>query len=276
MKINRLFTIIVLTGIIFGQYNPDNHVVTMSKSYFKQNPDGSLDDYAEKSEEYYTKMNRLNKDLTSSMVLGHYWTGSSEELLLLAEWKSIAAADRSQVGAADMRKKAWPNDEKRKAFFGAYNKYYTGKHKDVAVMELFTNRVKRHKKSQSENTVVHIRETYLNPMSKVEGGTVTDREALRDEYFEKVIMKNDKILSWRELRHYWSGSLGGGDIPIVTVTEYANLADADNNALDWPAIQKAWPDEEERKALFENAGKYSGWGHKDIGLHNNWVKLGKR
>jgi hypothetical protein len=265
-----------MTGVMFGQYNPDNHVVTISSYEFKQNPDGTRKDWLERAEEYYTKMNRLDKNLVSFKYLTHRWSGASKDILHLAEWKSIADADASQMGAADMRKKAWPNDEKRKEFFGAYRKYYTGKHTDVAVTELVTSRVKRHKKNQNENTIVTIMEYYLKPISKVEGGSAAEREALRDEYFEKVINKNDKILSWMELRHYWSGSLGDGDTPIIVVTEYANIEDADNNSLSKEAIGKAWPDEDERKAWFEKAGKYSGWGHKDIGLHNNVAKLSKR
>ena len=119
-------------------------------------------------------------------------------------------------------------------------------------------------------------ELYLKPMSEVEGGSAAEREALRDEYFEKVINKNDKILSWMELRHYWSGFVGGGDTPIIVVTEYANLEDADNTSINREAILKAWPDEEERQAFFQKANKYNGWGHKDIGLYNNVVKLNKR
>jgi hypothetical protein len=276
MKTKILFTLIVMTGVVFGQYNPDNHVVTISSYEFKQNPDGTRKDWLERAEEYYTKMNRLDKNLISFKYLTHRWSGASKDILHLAEWKSIADADASQMGAADMRKKAWPNDEKRKEFFGAYRKYYTGKHTDVAVTELVASRVKRHKKNQNENTIVTMMEYYLKPISKVEGGSAAEREALRDEYFEKVINKNDKILSWMELRHYWSGSLGDGDTPIIVVTEYANIEDADNNSLSKEAIGKAWPDEDERKAWFEKSGKYSGWGHKDIGLHNNVTKLSKR
>ena len=54
-------------------------------------------------------------------------------------------AENSMVGTGDMRKEGWPNDEKRKAFFTAYRKYWTGKHKDLAVMEMVTSRLKRNK-----------------------------------------------------------------------------------------------------------------------------------
>ena len=276
MKIKPLLIWATMTVCLFAQYNPDNRVVTISKYEFKQNPDGNTQDWFERAEEYYTKMNRLDKNLISFKFLTHRWTGAAKDILQIAEWKSIADADASQASAGDMRRKAWPNDEKRGEFFGAYSKYYTGYHEDVAVTELVTSRVKRHKKTLNDNSIVVIMELYLKPMSEVEGGSAAEREALRDEYFEKVINNNDKILSWMELRHYWSGFVGGGDTPIIVVTEYANLEDADNTSINRETILKAWPDEEERQAFFQKANKYNGWGHKDIGLYNNVVKLNKR
>ncbi len=276
MKIKTLLIWATMTVCLFAQYNPDNRVVTISKYEFKQNPDGNTQDWFERAEEYYTKMNRQDKNLISFKFLTHRWTGAAKDILQIAEWKSIADADASQASAGDMRRKAWPNDEKRGEFFGAYSKYYTGYHEDVAVTELVTSRVKRHKKSLNDTSIVVIMELYLKPMSEVEGGSAAEREALRDEYFEKVINNNDKILSWMELRHYWSGFVGGGDTPIIVVTEYANLEDADNTSINREAILKAWPDEEERQAFFQKANKYNGWGHKDIGLYNNVVKLNKR
>ena len=279
MKTKILFTLAIMTGVMFGQYNPDNHVVTISMNYMNnmdEVEDGSWIKMGELMEEESSKMNRLDKDMISSLVLGHRWSGSLNEIVYMREWKSIADADKSTVGTGDMRKKGWPNDEKRKAFFTAYRKYWTGKHKDLAVMEMVTSRVKRNKKKITENSVVAVIEYYLKPMSQVEGGSVKEREALFDEYFNKVIMKNDKIISRRELKHYWSGSLGGGKIPVHNVTEYANMVDADNTSINADAVKKAWPDEEERKAFFQKRNKYIAWGHKDIAVHSNWVKLAKR
>ncbi len=275
MKTKILFTLAIMTGVMFGQYNPDNHVVTISMNYMNnmdEVEDGSWTKMGELMEEESSKMNRLDKDMISSLVLGHRWSGSLNEIVYMREWKSIADADKSTVGTGDMRK----NDEKRKAFFTAYRKYWTGKHKDLAVMEMVTSRVKRNKKKITENSVVTVIEYYLKPMSQVEGGSVEEREALFNEYFNKVIMKNDKIISRRELKHYWSGSLGGGKIPVHNVTEYANMVDADNTSINADTIKKAWPDEDERKAFFEKRNKYIAWGHKDIAVHTNWVKLAKR
>ena len=280
MKTNRLFTVIVLTGIIFGQYNPDNHVVTTSMYYMNYVEDGSWNEFFELAEEEFTKMNRADKNLVSLLVLGHRHSGSRNEVVQIAEWKSIADADKSTVGTADMRKKAWPNEEKRKAFNKKYGRYWDSKHTDLAVRELVTSRVKRNNKRTTEDNVVTVVEWYLKPMSKVEGGTVEEREALFDEYHKKVIMRNDKILSRREMRHYWTGSLGGGTTPYVIVTEFANIVDADAVGINSETIQKSWPDEEKRKTFFAKRNKYidreHNLGHRDIALHTNWVKLAKR
>jgi hypothetical protein len=68
-----------------------------------------------------------------------------------------------------------------------------------------------------------------------------------------VVKKDDKVLSYMELTHYWSGSAGGPEgWPVIVVNEYANIEDAmdqDNSAL----VEKAWPDEEERKAFLRNS-----------------------
>ena len=280
MKTKILFTLAIMTGVMFGQYNPDNHVVTTSMYYMNYVEDGSWDEFFELAEEEFTKMNRADKYLVSLLVLGHRHSGSLNEVVQIAEWKSIADADKSTVGLADMRKKSWPNEEKRKAFNKKYGRYWESKHTDLAVRELVTSRVKRNNKRTTEDNVVTVVEWYLKPMSKVEGGTVEEREALFDEYHKKVIMRNDKILSRREMRHYWTGSLGGGTIPYVIVTEFANIVDADAVGINSETIQKSWPDEEKRKAFFEKRNKYidrgHNLGHRDIALHTNWVKLAKR
>ena len=262
--------------VLIAQYNPENHVVTFSKSYSQYNEDGTTKDWLEKNKEYFTKMNPLDKELVSSMVLTHRWSGSSKETIEMAEWKSIADADKSILSRADRMKKAWPNDKKREDFFNGYNKYYTGKHSDVGVMELNTARLKRNNKQISENSIVTIMEYYWKPISQVENGSAKERKELWDEFFDKVTMKNNKILTSMELHHYWTGSLGGGPRPVIFLVEYANIIDADNTGINNGTIMKAWPGEDERREFFQKRNKYIDWGHKDIGLYVNRVKWNKR
>jgi hypothetical protein len=276
VRIKNFICFALFSVLLVGQTNPDYHVITTSRYYLKVNEEGNWNELNEMMEEEFSKINQLDKELVSLMVLGHRWSGSWNEVIQVAEWKSIADADKSTVNTANMRKKAWPNDQKRKAFFEKYGKYWENKHSDLAVRQLVTSRLKRNQKRSSENTLVTVMEYYMKPLSEVEGGTVKEREDLFDEYFDKVIMKNDKILSRREMRHYWSGTLGGGSSAFVVMTEYGNITDADNTAINRQAILKAWPDEDERKAFFEKRNKYLAYGHRDIAIHNNMVKLNKR
>ena len=50
----------------------------------------------------------------------------------------------------------------------------------------------------------------------------------------------------------------------------------DNMSLNKPYNEKAWPNEEERDAFFKKRNKYIAPGHKDIGIHSNWVNLANR
>ena len=278
IQISLVF-ILLSSNLLLCQYNPDNHVVTFSKYYLKYLKDvenGSSEERKKVFEEESQKMDDENTLLISKLILGHRWTGSVNEVLQMAEWKTIADADKSIVETGDRRKKIWTDEDNRKNFLKSFNKYWTGKHTDVAVMEQVNSRQKKYKGDTDENTIVTIVEFYLYPISEVENGSSEEREELFNEYFNKVIMKNPKILSRRELRHYWSGSSGGGNVPVTIVMEYSNITDADNMSLNKPYNEKAWPNEEERDAFFKKRNKYIAPGHKDIGIHSNWGNLAKR
>ena len=277
MKKNQLIICLLFSGILFAQYNPDNHVVTTSMYYLKVNEDGSQDELNNLMEDEFKRINRVDKQLVSLMVLGHSITGSWNEIVQIAEWKSIADADKSTVDTGELRKKARPNDKKRKDFYEKYNKYWSSKHKDLGVDELVISRIKRNNKRTNKNTIVTVQEFYMKPMSQVEGGSAKERESLFDEYHNKVIMENDKILSRKELRHYWSGSLGGDKNPFIIITEFANIEDMVNRTSDGRKVsQKVWPDDDARSAFFEKRNKYLVPGHKDIAIHSNLVKLNKK
>ncbi len=278
----RLLVVLVsvsVSGLLHAQYNPDNHVVTVSKYYlsdWRKAENGSPEERKEVFEEHNKKMNPLQTKLRSSMYLGHYWSGKSEEVLVVNEWASISDADETIRGTGDTRKKAWRKDEDREEFMAKYNKYWVGKHTDVAVHELNMKRVKRAARMYKENTFVTVVEYSLVPLSEVEDGSGAEREELMQAYFDNIVKKDDRIISYKELQHYWSGTSGGPHgMPLVVVTEYASVEDAldeDDSAL-WVA---AWPDEEERNAFGSRLFAYWGYGvHKDLGLHSNWVNMSK-
>ena len=231
----------MVIGLLPAQYNPDNHVVTLSKYYLEplsSVENGSAEERKEVMEENAKKMNPLKDKLLSTMVLGHYWTGTSNEVLVINEWASIADADETIRTTADTRKKAW-------------RKY-------------------------KENTFVSITQYNLARLSTVEEGSAEERKEMLQTHFDKIVKKNNRIISSMFLQHYWSGSAGGPEgWPVIIITEYASIEDAldeDDSAL-WEA---AWPDEEEREAFRKKFGAYWSKGkHTDLELRTNWVALRK-
>ena len=269
----------MVIGLLPAQYNPDNHVVILSKYYLEplsSVENGSAEERKEVMEENAKKMNPLQTKLISNMTLWHYWTGTSNEVLVINEWASIADADETIRTTADTRKKAWRKDEDREEFMAKFNKYWVGKHTDISILELNMDLLKRPVRKYKENTFVSITQYNLARLSTVEEGSAEERKEMLQTHFDKIVKKNNRIISSMFLQHYWSGSAGGPEgWPVIIITEYASIEDAldeDDSAL-WEA---AWPDEEEREAFRKKFGAYWSKGkHTDLELRTNWVALRK-
>ena len=244
-----LIFFMVLNNALLGQYDPENEVVTISKYHLKplsKVENGSAAERKEVFEEYARKMNPLSTKLKSAMMLGHYWTGSSQDILAVNRWKSIADADESVVSTEEVRKRAWRRDDLREEFMKKYNKYWTGRHDDLEVLELLNGYTKNRKRKPKENTVVTIVRRYMAPLSTVEDGSAEERKELWDEWFENITMENDKLLSQMILRHYWSGTYNPREeTPIIFIREFVSMADADDGGWDDP-LEQYWPDEDTR------------------------------
>ena len=270
---------IALSGIVQAQYDPENHVVTLSKYYLEpisEVEDGSAEERKEVLEEDAKKLNALETKLLSSMTLGHFWSGRTNEVLVVNEWASVSDADETIRTRGETRKKAWRKDDDRQEHMSKFNKYWIGKHTDVGLYELNMKMLKRPSRKYKDNTVVTMTRYYLAPLSKIEDGSGDERDEMLQSWFDNVIDKDDKVLSHMMLQHYWSGSAGGPHgWPIVIVNEYATIEDALNEDVS-ELVEAAWPDEEERKAFMKKYRAYwSNGKHEDLSISNNWVNLRK-
>ena len=275
-----LITVIFTLSTLLGQGNSENYVVFISKSSLRpmaQVEDGSGEERKELFEEFSRKMNPLTTELKMAMTLGHYWSGTSTDVLQINTYESIADADNAGENEAKTRERAWRRDDVREEFFKKFNKYWVRGHTDLELMRVVPGRTKIRKRKPKENTVVTLTRYYLAPISDVDGGSADERKELLDKYFEEVVMNDDKLLSQIVLSHYWSGELGyGKGWPFVYVREWASFADAEDNESLATAREEAWPDEEERKAAIKRFVEYwSGGIHEDMGIYNNLVNLQK-
>ena len=277
MKKILLTTLFVIGTFSYGQYTKGNTVMVWTKLKYKESLEGvegvSTKDWNESFTEVYTKTNKADKLLKSSLVLSHYWTGASWEYHEVKEYNSIADADKSQAEAGALNRKIWPNDEKRKKVWQAVNKYrQTGYHGDSHVWENHVRYMKKRKKSSKtpDRTVTTVVTRYWKPLSKVENGSADEREKMMDKYHKEITMKNKKVLSQRMVTHYWSGEMKNGEWPVTFITEFASMADADDTETESKLFEKAFSDEEAR-----TNGKYWYGKHEDVGVFYNEVPYSK-
>jgi hypothetical protein len=87
-----------------------------------------------------------------------------------------------------------------------------------------------------------------------EGGSNAEFNKIMKEWYDKVVSKNEKIISERVMRH----QSGGDGRDWVFITEYANWNDineAGNRQNE--LVQEAWPNEDERREFFRKFFSYT-------------------
>ena len=81
MKKLILVTLFTSATFLYGQYNDGNTVMIWSSYKFQESLEGvegaSTEDWKKSFSEYYSKRNKKDKYLETSLFLRHYWTGAS-------------------------------------------------------------------------------------------------------------------------------------------------------------------------------------------------------
>lgn len=88
----------------------------------------------------------------------------------------------------------------------------------------------------------------------------TDWQKTEQEYYDKVISKNDLIIGSEILTHYYTAN----SAEVLHVSVYKNWEDIEkSNDVSNELIKKAWPDEKARKAFFDKQRSYYITKHSD-------------
>ena len=104
-----------------------------------------------------------------------------------------------------------------------------------------------------------------------EKGTMIERDSLIAIYNEKVIRKNEHILSHREFSHWFTAS----NKDYMVIQEFKSFDSMQKaNELNVELEKKAWPDEKQRKAFFDAMDSYFEDWHGDA-LYRYNPKLSK-
>lgn len=92
------------------------------------------------------------------------------------------------------------------------------------------------------------------------------------EYFDKVISKNDLIIGSELLTHYYTQNSS----EVLLVSVYKTWDDIEkSNTISDDLIKKAWPDEKARKAFFEKYNTYYTPMHSDE-IYESITSIGRK
>jgi hypothetical protein len=239
----KLLLMALFTTLAFSQYNDGNTVVTWSKYKWEpigENPDISWMDRDADVAAYQLARHKVSRQLMSSMMLTHFWTGESEDVAILGEFRNMKDAT-DYAGFNNINDMAWRNADERATALSNYNRHFQSYHEDVHILEHWKALEKKNtaaltgEETINNGNVVSVSIRYWKRMSEVEGGSSADRLAVMKKYADEVVKKNDKIVSQKVLTHLWSGSIEGGILPVFYITEYTSLEDmaaAGNAALE--------------------------------------------
>lgn len=87
-----------------------------------------------------------------------------------------------------------------------------------------------------------------------EDGSNAELDSLMKVWHDMVVVKNEKVVSEKVLRHYWGHDMRDW----VFVTEYASWADIEAAGdMQGKLVEAAWPDKADRKKFFKAFNKYA-------------------
>jgi len=126
----------------------------------------------------------------------------------------------------------------------------------LAISILFVNNTRgQDDKSNFEPVYITVR-----TLHGVEGSDLEEWRAVEEEYFDKVINKIDLLLSHEVLINYFDNNLS--EVKIINVFNKWDDIEKIYNIRD-DLIEKAWPNEDERKAFFEKQNSFYSNFHSD-------------
>lgn len=260
--------LLLMTAVQIHAQDEGPYIITFTTSHWNMdNKDFSMDEWKKLESEYHQKVIMKNEYIAGTAVLMHYYTPDNSEIIFAQSHKSWEDVDKASKRNAELAKEAWPDNSERQAFFDKQSAYYSRMHSDeiYSTMSL----AKFPSKAPTEPMVCYIRTTHR---AWPKDGKMEEIQALRKEYVENVIHKNDLIKGYYPMRHLY----GADSRQLIEVFVLSSLADLEttNKTKIEELVKAHWPDEDKRKAFFDSYAKYREPWHGDM-LYTTVPELSK-
>ncbi len=262
-----LFAMLMTPCLAFGQ------MITVTTAHWNfgdttLNPES----WMEIEKEYHEKVVMKNEFIAASNVLYHSYTSDNSEVMFVYAYRNWSDIEKAAERNGELAKEAWPDDEKRKAFFKRQSQYYTTSHSDEIYWSLPNG---KGMEASDSSLTYYVRKKRIARMP--EGGSGDEIRALSKEFAENTIHKNEYILAYYPYRHMW----GADSRDFIEVFVFKSMADMDAGLKKQGELVEAyWPDKDKRKAFFKKFNSYMepGWHGDELYVHEpklakQWVDM---
>jgi hypothetical protein len=264
--IKKTFSIIILSCLlmsssVMGQDDKRPEFVIFTTDHW--NFDLTADDIASPErwdvlrKEFNEKVQSKNEYLMSSLILNHLYTTDNSEAVFISTYSSWANIELAQKRRGELIEAGWPDEAERKAFMDEWDQYYTGVHSDEIYRTIPGAMMPKDTSKPTVSRVVYIQKQQSNVKHD---GNSKEFDEVRLEYAKKVIHNLPGLIAYYPLEHAW----GSDNRDMIDIFILESLADVEamNKAYD-DVIEKAWSNEDERKAFFDKYDKYYTGHHAD-------------
>ena len=172
--------------------------VTVTKSYWSKNYEGSPEEWRATEKEYMDKVTSKNEYVVGGWYYTHLLTENSNEVLYVQTYPNWEALDKAAARNSELEKEAWPDEEERKAFLEKLNSAYSMFHSDEIYATLPGAKILP--AAPEGDMVLYMRQ---NKLAYPEDGSMEEFNALRAKILENVINKNEYIKGYYPSMHAW-------------------------------------------------------------------------
>jgi hypothetical protein len=233
-------------------------IVTIARAHWDMtNENFSMEEWKKVESEYHEKVTLKNEYIVASVVLLHYYTPDNSEILFASVYSNWDNVEKAVGRNRELAREAWPNDEERQAFFDKQSSYYSNMHSDEIYSSMTLAKYLSEK--PTERMIYYFRTSHTN---WPEDGDIEEIRALRKEYVENVIHKNEKIQAYYPMRHLY-GADSRERTEIFVMKSMADLEEMNDTRME-DLVNAHWPDEEKRKEFFKALNRYRSPWHGDL------------
>ncbi|MFD2726071.1 hypothetical protein [Hyunsoonleella rubra] len=246
-----LFVLLMAPATFFAQDEkeaPRPQYMTMTTMHWNMDmEDFDMDEWKSVEKEYLDKVTVKNEHVAASSFYLHQLTPDNRELVYVRVYNTWADIEKAQKRNGELEEEGWPDEDARNAYMKKRNTYYSSYHTD----EIFaTLPLVKLVQDASKDMICYVRTSHL---AFPDDGDDDEIKKVMTDDFNKMIKDNPLIKGYYPHRHAWGSD--GREIMEAYFLDSMTDLDAVFKGLG-DALEKAYPDEADRKKRDEVLRKY--------------------